>query len=131
MMEWYDQYSVHNGHMDRQHRKILKILNRIYYLEAEDRNSLEQIFRGLEAYIHRHFTDEENLLRLHDYPGYEEQKREHERFIDEICSFRKEFVKGRTPVMINMFNSIWDWFARHILLLDKRYEPFLKARGCD
>ncbi len=130
MMEWYNQYSVHIGQMDRQHRKILTILNRIYYLEENDRRSLERIFRSLEAYIHRHFADEEDLLLLHAYPGYDEQKKEHERFIDEICSYRKEFVKGRTPVMINMFNSIWDWFARHILLSDKRYEPFLQARGC-
>jgi len=49
---------------------------------------------------------------------------EHERFFDEICHFRKRFVKGKTPVII------WDWYARRILLLDKRYEPFLKARGC-
>jgi len=130
MMEWYDQYSVHIGQMDRQHRKILKILNRIYYLEAEDSRSLEQIFAGLEAYIHRHFTDEEELMRHHSYPGYEEQKQEHERFIDEICSYRTEFIKGKTPVMINMFNSIWDWFSRHILVQDKRYEPYLQARGC-
>ncbi len=130
MMEWYNQYSVHIGQMDRQHRKILTILNRIYYLEEKDRPSLERIFRSLEDYIHRHFADEEDLLLLHGYPGYEEQKQEHEKFIDEIGNYRQEFVEGRTPVMINMFNSIWDWFARHILLLDKRYEPFLQARGC-
>jgi hemerythrin len=116
--------------MDRQHRKILTILNGIYYLEANDRRSLEQVFRSLESYIQRHFTDEEDLLLLHGYPGYDEQKLEHERFIDEICGYRQEFVKGRTPVMINMFNSVWDWLSRHILVLDKRYEPFLQARGC-
>ncbi len=130
MMEWYDQYSVHIRRMDHQHRKILSILNKIYYLEDNDRRSLESIFRGLEGYIHRHFADEEALLLLHGYPGYEEQKQEHERFIDEICGYRKEFIKGRTPVMINMFNTIWDWFSRHILLQDKRYEPFLQVRGC-
>ncbi len=107
MMEWYDQYSVHIGQMDRQHRKILSILSRIYYLGDNDRRSLESIFRGLEGYF-----------------------QEHERFIDEIDGYRREFLKGRTPVMINMFNTIWDWFSRHILLLDKRYEPFLQARGC-
>ena len=130
MMEWYDQYSVHIGHMDRQHRKILTILTRIYYLDTNDRRSLEQVFDGLKAYSRRHFTDEEGLMRFHGYPGFEEQKREHERFIDVICDYQKQFAKGKMPVLINMFNDIWDWFARHILVLDKRYEPFLKERGC-
>jgi len=45
-------------------------------------------------------ADEEDLMLLHGYPG------------------------------INMFNGIWDWFAQHILVADKRVEPFLQARGC-
>jgi hemerythrin len=55
---------------------------------------------------------------------------EHERFIDQICGYQKQYIKGTTPVMINLFNDLWDWFAGHILLLDRRYMPFLRAQGC-
>ena len=64
------------------------------------------------------------MLDYYDQYNVHIGRMEHERFIDEICCFRKQFVQGKTPVMI------WDRFARHILLLDKPYEPFLKARGC-
>ena len=129
-MEWYDQYSVHIRQMDRQHRQILAVLSRIYSLRENDRRGLERVFSGLENYIRRHFRDEEQLMRCHGYPGYPEQKREHEQFIDQICNYRKELIKGRTPVMINLFNNLWDWLAHHILLLDRRYMPFLRSQGC-
>jgi hemerythrin len=32
--------------------------------------------------------------------------------------------------MINLFNNLWDWLAHHILLLDRRYMPFLRSQGC-
>ncbi len=129
-MEWHEKYNVHIAQMDRQHRKIVKILDRIYYLEGDDRQGLDQVFGALTTYICRHFTDEESLMRRHGYPGYEEQRREHERFADRMAAYEEQFQEGKIPVMINMFNGVWDWFAQHVLVLDKQYEPFLRARGC-
>jgi hemerythrin len=129
-MDWQAPYVVRIAKMDRQHRKIVKILGRIGYLEADDRQGLEQIFGALTACLCRHFTDEESLLRVHDYPGYEEQKREHERFADRIGAFEKQFRKGVSPEMIGIFTAVLDWFALHVLLQDKQYEPFLTAKGC-
>jgi len=129
-LDWQDSYSVHIAQMDRQHQKIARILDRIYYLEAGDRRSLDQVFNALSGYMLHHFADEEGLLRAHGYPGYEEQRREHEDFLGRMRRYQEQFQAGALPVMINMFNDVWDWFAKHVVGLDKQYEPFLKARGC-
>jgi hemerythrin len=63
------------------------------------------------------------------YPEYPEQKREHEEFIDRICEFQKEFLKRRPVVLINLFNFVWDWFARHVLEMDKKYQAYFSAGG--
>ena len=40
----------------------------------------------------------------------------------------KEFLKNKDLVAINVFNFLWDWFAVHIVKMDKKYAPFFKER---
>lgn len=38
---------------------------------------LEKILAGLIQYTVTHFADEDRLMKLHNYPGYEQHKKEH------------------------------------------------------
>jgi hemerythrin len=66
-------------------------------------------------------------MREHDFPGYEEQKAAHDAFIDKVCDALKAFLKNKGLVEINLFNFVWDWFAGHIVKMDKQYTPYLKG----
>ncbi len=56
----------------------------------------------------------------HNYPGYEEQRKEHNQFIDRLFEAQKEYCKNGCLTSINIFNFIWDWFSQHILIVDKK-----------
>lgn len=131
VLEWKKSYSVRIRKIDRQHRKVLNIINELYATQANQlkQSDMQQLFDELREFIQTHFRDEEELMLKHNYPGYAEQKREHDAFIDLVCEYQKNLLKNRKEVTINLFNSLWDWFANHIVRLDQQYVPYLRSKG--
>jgi hemerythrin len=122
IIAWDSKYEVHVRKIDRQHRRIVDILNKLYDLQEidADRRKIEEIFDDLREYIVTHFRTEEAYLRKINCTGIDQQKEEHGRFIDTICSYQKEYFKEKPLALINLFNYVWDWFANHILTVDKK-----------
>lgn len=131
MIEWKRSYSVQIRKIDLQHRKVLGIINRLYSMQTNQlpEKEMQGLFAELRDFIQTHFRDEEELMLRFNYPGYAEQKREHDAFIDIVCEHQKNFLKNRPAVTINLFNSLWDWFAHHIVDLDQKYVPYLQSKG--
>ena len=125
-----DRFRMHLSHMDRQRRRITTILERARYLDADDRPQLETTFNVLAACIRRHFADEESLLGANGYPDFERHQHAHARLLGELRGYQNHLHVVPTPLMIAAFGSIGVWFARHLVVLDRPYEPFLRAMGC-
>jgi len=102
MLEWKESYSVHIRKIDAQHKKIVEIINRLFPLSPDkaEEKQLEGIFDDLRKYIQEHFRDEEELM-----------------------------LKQKPMALINIFNYLWDWFAHHILEIDKKYQPYFNQQG--
>jgi hemerythrin-like metal-binding protein len=129
-LRWDKKYSVGIRRIDSQHKRIVDILNRLHWIQREsEEKELRSIFEQLRSYIDKHFRLEEELMRDHRYPGYEEQKAEHEAFIDRYCDFEKDNLKRKRLNTINIFNFVADWFTNHILKIDMKYRPFFSERG--
>ncbi len=131
MLEWSEGYSVGIKKMDAQHRQIIEVINELLAMSEDNlqERRLKKVFERLRDYIENHFRDEERLLLEQGYPEYPEQKKEHEAFIDRFCEFQKELLKRRPSVPINIFNFVWDWFAHHIMEMDKKYQSYFAARS--
>lgn len=122
VIQWDSRYSVDVRQIDRQHRKIIDILNGIYSLQnvEKDAKELQKVFDKLRGYILRHFKAEEAYLAERGCEEIELQRSEHEAFIEKVCSFQQDFLKRKPLTIINLFNYVWDWFAHHILTVDKK-----------
>lgn len=133
-IKWKKEFSVGIKKLDNQHKKIIKILNQLLIIgppqheKGGNEKEIEEILDNLHGYIREHFRTEEEYMLKYNYPGYDKQKEEHNNFIDRLCEFEKEHLKGHRLVTINIFNFVWDWFSQHILKLDKQYSPFLKEK---
>ena len=119
---WRDEYDVGIPKIDRQHRAIIGVLNSLYDMqEAQKRpRQMQRVFGQLRNYIQKHFATEEAYIVKRGCPGIDAQKREHEKFIDTICGYQKDFLKKKSLAEINLFNFVWDWFAHHIMVVDKK-----------
>ena len=95
LIQWKKEYTVGIKKLDNQHKEIIKILNQIFKLQekGKDEKEIERILGNLQDYIKEHFRTEEEYMLKYQYPGYEEQKKEHNQIIYRLCEFHKEYLK--------------------------------------
>ena len=129
MIDWNAKYDTGVRRIDRQHKQIVDIINRLYDLDrTKEEAVMKDVFAKLMKYFETHFRDEEGMMLKGGYPGYPLQKSEHDAFIDTICGYHREFLKGQSLVPINVFNAVWDWFAHHIMKIDMQFTPYFKEK---
>jgi hemerythrin-like metal-binding protein len=121
VITWDRKYDVGVRKIDRQHKKIVDILNYLYDLQDSDISTkdIQKVFDELRDYIQKHFEEEEKYILENSCPDIDTQKTEHTKFIDTVCSYQRDLYKHKTFNYINLFNYIWDWLAHHILVVDK------------
>jgi hemerythrin len=122
LVKWKKEFEVGVPRIDRQHKNIIKIVNNAIGLQFSmpDAKEIEGILNDLRNYIKEHFQTEEEYILSHQLPGYEEQRSEHNKFIDRLYEAQKEYDKDGRVTSINILNFIWDWFSHHILVVDKK-----------
>jgi len=122
LIKWKNEYSVGVTKLDNQHKKIIEIINQVIgqQFSIQNEKEIEEILNNLQNYIKEHFQTEEEYMLKHHYSGYEEQKKEHNQFIDRLFEAQKEHFKNGHLTSINLFNFVWDWFSQHILILDRQ-----------
>jgi len=127
IIEWEKKYSVNVRKLDKQHKKIISILNDILNLDFQKKpQKTEKIIDDLINYIKNHFSTEEEYLRKHNYPDFQAHKLEHEKFTVKVCEYQKDYLLDKSLPTISLFNFVWDWFSQHILVTDKKYQLYLE-----
>ena len=108
LIEWKKEYSVGVSKIDNQHKNIIKILNQAIGQQFSKQNEkeIEEILDNLQNYIKEHFKTEEDYMLKHQYAGYEEQRNEHNRFIDRLFEAQKEYYKNGRVTSINILNFV-------------------------
>ncbi len=121
LIQWNKEYSVGVTKLDNQHKKIIRILNRLVgqQFQRKDEGAIEEILDDLQVYMKEHFRTEEEYMLKHHYAGYQEQRREHNQFIDRLFEAQKEYTKNGQLTSLNLLNFVWDWFSHHVLKVDK------------
>ncbi|GMT48818.1 MAG: hypothetical protein IEMM0008_0357 [bacterium] len=127
---WDDSYSVNIKEIDRQHLVLVDLINQLH--EARKTGQSAQvgvkILEGLRKFTDTHFNYEEELLKEHGYPGYEEQLKLHIKFVDKLREYAFEYDRtGRLPV--NVMEFLKSWLMGHIKKIDMKYVKHMNDRG--
>lgn len=131
MINWSDEFSVDIQEIDEQHKKLVGLINALYTaLASKDQASkVEAILDELVEYTRTHFAVEECLLRLFDYPGYDEHKAIHDKIVERVVVFQSQYKAGDQTVGMELLYFLKDWLMNHIHKVDKKYSPHLTSRG--
>jgi hemerythrin len=130
LITWNDSYSVNVKEMDDQHRKLIDIINQLHdaMKVGQGKDVIGKVLSGLTDYTRRHFTSEENLMKAHGYPGYEEQKKSHNQLVIQILDIQKKFEAG-TLLSQEVLTFLKNWLINHIQGMDQKYGPHLNGKG--
>jgi len=131
LMVWNEKLSVNIKAIDRQHQKIVGIINELHdaMKERRGRDVMAGLLVELVDYSGYHFDTEEDFFRQYKYPGLLVHKSEHDLFKSRVEHMRSQFNGGNKLIVVEAMDFLKDWLSDHILVTDHKYSPFLNGKG--
>ncbi len=128
---WDDSYAVNVADMDNQHKRLFELIAELHTAmrSGKGRQMLDETFAGLIAYTQTHFKDEEELMRLNDYPGLAAHQKMHAALIEKVEDYQRRFMSGELAITIEVMEFLKDWLVNHIQKTDMQYGRFLNQKG--
>ena len=127
LISWEDEFCVGIEAIDRQHTRIMRLINEIDEVVQEG-GTYEQfapVLNDLIDYTTRHFAHEEKLLEENSCPDLDRHKKAHVRLCEELLDWKKKVAKADTEDMNEHMLFLRIWFPGHILNVDKKDAAYL------
>ncbi len=131
LMEWNDSYSVKNAAMDKQHKGLFDLINKLHAAmgQGKGKDTLPEIFDDLVRYTQTHFTAEETILQKYNYPDLAAHKRQHADLIRQVSELQKQYQAGDFSASMKTGEFLKKWLIEHIQGTDQKYGSFLHQKG--
>ncbi len=129
-MPWTPNLSVGVKLIDDEHKMWFEKAEKLF--EAGKNNQAKEyvgeLLQFLDDYTKKHFADEEKYMLSIHYPGYDEQKKAHTLFIQQLTKLQEDYKTsgGNLLVIINANQMVVDWLTKHISNMDKKIGEFAK-----
>ena len=136
--EWRNEWSLGIEIIDRQHRELAVMLNKIVelYLNNDGQTDSElrsnQLHEQLKIFyenVREHFNDEEDLMLKANYPGHTEHARDHLMLLAELKLYIRHIEEELDNINIGTMDSLKIWFIAHIINSDKEFADFLQVHS--
>lgn len=135
-IDWQQSFSVNVKQFDNDHKKLVHLINTLHdaMQSGEAFNMLNSIINELTNYALMHFSNEEKMMQLYQYPYFVSHKQEHESFQLQIQNFQSKFkgTNTRVPISsitISLMNFLKEWLTNHILESDRKYGKYFNSKG--
>lgn len=128
---WNENLSVNIALVDRQHQKLISLINDLHNANREGRGNqkLKLVVSELEFYAKSHFTQEERYFARYSYPAAESHIRAHQIFIEKVRQFKSAIEQGGIGLPTEILSFLRFWIVEHIMRVDKKYSSYLNEKG--
>jgi len=128
---WKPSYSVGIENFDKDHQKLFSLMLDMYRAlnHLPSKEEARAVLVELKEYTETHFTREEELMKKHDYPGYEEHCAQHAEMKQKIDEFQSHFEEEDVSVSKDILHYLENWLICHIRVTDKQYTDFFNSKG--
>ena len=123
LFTWDPQkFSVQVTEMDREHQKIIQLMNQLHALYKQGAPASEQgkALTALAEYTVKHFADEEAYMTKIQYPGLAVHKGVHKNLLERVGQFVAAF-KASGKLGDDLFVFLKMWLSAHICGVDAKY----------
>jgi hemerythrin len=132
LVEWSDEkLSVRVGMIDRQHKKMIGMINELYdAVEAKrEKELLASLLIKLVHYTHYHFATEEKYFKQHEYPEIAVHKEQHDQLREQVAALDDRYYTGHKMITSEVMKLLNDWLFDHIIGSDRKFGLFLNEKG--
>jgi hemerythrin-like metal-binding protein len=129
LFDWDEKYSVGIQLIDKQHMKIVELINELVENIRDSREDyiINEVLKDLTEYSSYHFTLEEKLLQKYSYEDKHDHEIKHREFTEKINSLRIEQNVRAKEVPWQTLDYLENWFHIHELKTDLEFYQYLKS----
>jgi hemerythrin len=129
-IRWKDEYSVGVEKIDRQHRHLFEIINKLidHSAASSDSKLVSETLTEMLDYAKEHFTTEEELMQEYGYPEIGPHKEQHIYFFKTTAELSISALNNQSMVASEIVEFLKLWLTLHILKCDMKYKEFFKAK---
>jgi|ERR1039457_1579842 hemerythrin len=122
LFTWYNKYSVNNIELDKHHKTLFDIINRLYEncVEVDNAISIEPLIKELVSYTHYHFLAEEQYMTDIGYKDLNKQITEHKIFTDRILQLQRDDNLDDCGHSKELIVYLGNWLLNHVIVEDKK-----------
>jgi hemerythrin len=127
---WDEGFRLGIPKIDEEHAIFLNILNSLEdaVVHGREKQEVGKAINELMLYAYHHFAGEEKLLRDHEYPDYERHMKIHEAATAKILELADTY-QANSSTARELILVLTDWLIKHIQGTDKKYAPYIIAKG--
>ena len=131
LIEWTkEKFATNVTAHDAEHQEISRQVNALGdAVGAGNRAAVGKALDTLIATVAEHFASEEANFSKYAYPDAASHKQEHDKLVVTCLDLQKKFHAGQADVTGETAGFVVGWLTTHIPNLDKRYGPYLNAKG--
>jgi hemerythrin len=127
LLVWVPELDTGIAEIDRQHRRIVDYINKLYELRSSpDREALGDVIGEMIDYTVSHFVFEESLIESAGYMFAGPHKKVHELFTRRVIEIQTRFDAGE-DVAAELHGMLSRWLFNHIRNEDTGYVDSAKA----
>lgn len=131
---WNDALSVHIPKIDKQHKRLITLINRLEDAVAEGSWSrrnvvMSDVLIEMIDYLEYHFTTEETYMIDHHYPHFEAHRNQHEEFVNKVGAFADAYHNGTEALPENILSFLKEWLVDHVMRIDCQFGAFFVEKG--
>jgi len=135
MVLWNEKFATGSRVLDQHHRTLIDNINHLEEMltitnpTREDCEFMMNLVDFLEKYADMHFNLEEECMARFRCPAHAKNKKAHDGFLKFFRDF-KEHNKAegfRAKILVDLHETISRWIEEHILQVDTRLKPCIKA----
>ncbi len=128
LIKWRDSYSVGVEKFDKEHRRLVELVNDMYIIVRDkgDAAALIVCVEKLIEYTKYHFSSEEIAMKEAYYPGFDEHVELHAGLEKQAVAFFRRIKTEGEAVRTEFYHFLREWLLNHIMKDDKKYSKYLK-----
>lgn len=129
LIKWSSNYSVKIDEMDRQHQKLINLINQLHeaMMAGSGDDAMYEVLSGLVAYTKEHFASEEKLMQQFHFPQLAGHRAEHQRLVEQVSALVKRADAGQPLSAYEVLQFLREWLINHIQNTDRRYGNFISG----
>jgi hemerythrin len=114
LFQWSDAYGIGLQEVDEQHKVLVGLLNELHDAVRHHHGSAKcrEVLNRLAEYTRVHFTVEESLMRLLNYPEFPDHKHRHEDLIAQVVDLQQKLDAGQASISFELLHFLKVWLTK-------------------